>query len=104
MIQLFPDFARPRHHSQQFLHRTEFANLLQLVEEVFQSQLTLLNLAGQLFGLLHIEGFLSLFDEAQQVAHIQNPRRHPVGMEPLKVVQALPGRGEQHRNPGNAPD
>ena len=102
LIELLTDLSRTRQHPQHLAHRTEFPDLLQLLQKVLESQLSLLDFPGQLLGLLHVKGGFGLFDQGQDVAHIQDARSHAVGVEAFEVVQALAGRGKQHRHPGDS--
>jgi hypothetical protein len=50
---------------------------------------------------LLVERPLGLLDEGEDVAHVEDPRGHPVGVEDLEVLDALAGRGEQDRAAGH---
>ena len=50
------------------------------------------------------DGLLGALDQRQHVAHAEDPRRHPVGMEDLERVELLAGRGEHDRLAGDRLD
>ena len=88
-------------HAQQVLHRAELAHLLQLIEKIIQTEGTGRQLFSGLACLLLIELLLRLLDKRHDVAHIENARRHTVGVEDLEVLQPLAGGGEQDRLAGH---
>ena len=48
--------------------------------------------------------FCGLLDEGEHVAHVEDARGHPVGVEQLELVELLAGRGEHDRPAGDADD
>src|SRR3712207_7905555 len=48
-----------------------------------------------LFRSLGVERALGLLDERQDVAHVEDARRHPVGVEHLEVGELLTRRGDR---------
>ncbi|OPZ51728.1 MAG: hypothetical protein BWY91_02610 [bacterium ADurb.BinA028] len=47
--------------------------------------------------MLLVERPLGLLDEGEDVTQVEDPRRHPVGVEDLEILDALADRGEQDR-------
>ena len=73
-------------HAGQFIqharHAAHTVHLLQLVAKILQIKLlALLYLAGEFGGLLLVDLLLDLFDQRQHIAHTQNTRGQPVGVE-----------------------
>ena len=95
---------RAGQHSQQVADRAHLADGQHLLEEVLQRQFTGADLGGGVFGLLGIEDLLGLLDEAQHIAHAEDPAGHPVGVEDVEVVQLLAGGREQDRHAGDLAD
>ncbi len=93
--------AGPGQHAQQVADRTHLADREHLLEEVLQRQLAAADLGGRRLGLLGVEVLLGLLDQAQHVAHAQNPAGHPVGVEDVEVLELLAAGGEQDRHPGD---
>ena len=52
-------------------------------------------------GLLGVEGLLGLLDQGEHVAHVEDARGHPVGVEEVEVGQLLAGGGEHDRLAGD---
>jgi hypothetical protein len=50
-----------------------------------------------------VEVLLSLFDEAEHVAHAEDPARHPIRVEGLESLEAFPESGELDRHAGDFP-
>ena len=71
----------------------ELADHGQLLDEVLERE-TLAG--GQLArhgrGLVLVEGPLGLLDQGEHVAHVEDPRGHPVGVEDVEVLELLAGR------------
>src|SRR5881394_3219328 len=53
--------------------------------------------ALELLALVFLDRRLGLLDEAEHVAHAENPRRHPVRVEVLELVDLLADRDELDR-------
>ena len=101
VIDQLPVLVHAGHHAQQFLHRAQLAHLLHLRQEIINGEGACGHLLGGLLGFFLVESLLGLLDQGEQVTHIQNARGHTVGVETLKVVQALTGGSEQHGRAGN---
>ncbi len=69
----------------------------QLVEEVVEAELVAAQLALQLDRVVLVELALGLLDQAQHVAHAEDPLGHAVGVEALELLEVLAGGGEQDR-------
>ena len=54
--------------------------------------------------LVLVEGLLRLLDEGEDVAEVEDPARHAVGVERLEVVEALAGGREDDRAAGDRGD
>ena len=61
-------------------------------------------LLGGLGGLVLVERLLGLLDQGEHVAHVEDARGHPVGVEQVEVGQLLAGRGEHDRLAGDRGD
>src|SRR5215212_9235505 len=81
--------GEPGQHAQQVCQRAHLADLLELAEEVLERELVAAQLALELLGLLLVVGVLRLLDQAQDVAHAEDPLRHAVGVEALELVELL---------------
>ena len=64
-------------------------------------QLAGAHLGGGRGGLLRVEGLLGLLDEGEQVAHAEDARGHPVGVEDVEVGELLAVGREQDRLAGD---
>ncbi|CAB4858711.1 unannotated protein [freshwater metagenome] len=87
-----------RHHTEQVVDWAHLLDGLHLLEEVVEGEFTLHEAGSSGFGLLLVEGLLGLFDEAEHVAHAEDPARHAIGVELLEGVQFLAGAGEGDRS------
>src|SRR3954452_1651058 len=82
-------------HAEEVGERAHLPDLLELREEVLECELVGADLALELLGLVLVELLLSRLDERHDVAHAENPLRHPVGVEALEVLELLARRGEE---------
>ena len=78
--------------------------MTQLVAEILQGELLSRDLLRQALGFIGVQPLLGLLDERQDVAHTQNPRSHPLGMEELEILRFLPHPQEANRDIGDAAD
>ena len=62
------------------------------------------NLRAISCGLALVERLLGLLDQREHVAHVEDARGHPVGVEDLEVLDLLAGRGEHDRPAGDRGD
>jgi len=85
-------------HSQNLLHGAQLLYLPKLIPEVLQRKGIFLE---GLQGLLLIDDFLGFLDERHDVAHSDDSRREPVGMENFQSVVLFPHTHELHRLAGN---
>ena len=88
-----------------FFSEPGLAQLLHLAEEVLEREV----LAGgelvrHLLGLAGVERLLGLLDEREDVAHVEDARRHAVGVEHLELGELLTGGRVQDRAAGDAGD
>ena len=58
----------------------------------------------QVLGLALVDLLLGFLDQAEHVAHAEDPRGHAVGVEALEGLQLLAGRGEEDRLAGHRLD
>ena len=96
--------AHPRQHPDQPAERPHLAHLAHLLEEVLERELFGFELALQVLGLALVDLLLGFLDQAEDVAHAEDARGHPVRMEALEGVELLPGRGEEDRLAGHRLD
>src|SRR5439155_26703856 len=62
------------------------------------------HLLGHALGLVDLEGLLGLLDQSEYVAHAEDPRRHPLRVEDVEVLELLARGGEQDRSTGELRD
>src|SRR5919112_5256969 len=84
-------------HPEDRLQRAHLAQRLELLEEVLERELVAAQLALELARLVLLELALGLLDQRHDVAHAEDPLRHPLGVETLELVELLPHAGEQDR-------
>src|SRR3954469_15084864 len=84
-------------HAEDRLERAHLAQRLELLEEVVERELVAAQLALELEGLVLLELLLGLLDERHDIAHAEDPLRHPLRVEALELVELLPHAGEQDR-------
>ncbi len=88
VLELFQD-ANLGHHTQERFQRTQLTNLLELIAEVLEGEIVLDELSLHLHGLLLVDGFFGLLDEAEDVAHAEDPVGRAVGIERFQRVELL---------------
>ena len=80
-------------------------HLAHLLEEVLERELLLADLALEVLGLLSASETSSAFSISEQhVAHAEDPRRHPLRVEALELVEPLAGRRVEDRLAGDRLD
>ena len=89
--------GEPGHHPEQARQRPHAADLLELGQEVLERELVAAQLALERLRLVLVELLLGLLDEAQHVAHAEDPLGHAVGVEALELVELLARGGEEDR-------
>jgi len=90
---------------QQVPDRPELADHGQLLDEILEREaLARGEPAGQVGGLLGVEGLLGLLDQGEDVTQVEDPRRHPVRVEQVEVLELLPRRREHDRPAGQLHD
>src|SRR4051794_14150894 len=99
-----PHAAHAGEHLEDVSDRTHATHLLELLEEVVERELLLADLLLELLGALLVELALGLLGEREDVAHAEDPLRHPVGVEALEGVELLAGRGVEDRLAGDRLD
>src|SRR3954463_7916238 len=87
----------PGQHAEDRLQRPHLAQRLELLEEVLEGELVAAQLALELERLVLLELLLGLLDQRHDVAHPEDPLRHPLRVEALELVELLPHAGEQDR-------
>src|SRR4051812_11187129 len=96
--------GQARDHAQQARQRAHLADAAQLVEEVLERELVLAQLLLERTRLVLVDRALGLFDEAEHVAHAEDPLRHAVRVEALEIGQLLARGGEHDRLAGDGLD
>src|SRR3954449_7340946 len=91
-------------HAEDRLQRAHLAQRLELLEEVLEGELVAAQLALELARLVLLELLLGLLDERHDVAHAEDPLRHPLRVEALELVELLAHAGEQDRLAGDGLD
>src|SRR5919199_1667743 len=91
-------------HPEDRLQRPHPAQRLELLEEVLERELVAAQLALELARLVLLELLLGLLDERHDVAHAEDPLRHPLGVEALELVELLAHAREQDRLAGDRLD
>ena len=86
----------------QLVHqRRQAAHVLHLRElraEIVQVEVAaFLDLVGELLRCLYVDAALRFFDERENVAHAENPVRHPVRMEDFEAVELFRDADELDR-------
>ena len=84
-------------HLDDALERAEFFDLSQLVEKILKGEVTLLHSLLEFEGGLLVDHLGGFFDKAHHVAHAEDARRHPVGVERLELVELFTGAGKLDR-------
>ena len=90
-----------RQHRDQVLQRPHLPHLAHLLEEVLEREVALAQLLRSARGLVGVERLLGLLDEAEHVAHAEDPARHAVGIEGLEVLELLTDTDEEDRAAGD---
>ena len=80
-------FRAAGQHLHDAFQRAELFHLAQLLQKIFQRELALAHLFFHALGVVLVHGFGRVLDEADDVAHAENPRRHALGMKRLELVQ-----------------
>src|SRR5512133_864090 len=86
------------------LQRPHSAQHLVALQEVVERELALHHPALELLALVFLDRRLGLLDQAEHVAHAEDPRRHPVRVEVLELVDLLADRNELDRLAGDGVD
>src|SRR3954447_17348786 len=94
----------PGQHAEDRLEGAHLAQRLELLEEVLERELVAAQLTLELERLVLLELLLGLLDERHDVAHAEDPLRHPLGVEALELVELLPHAREQDRLAGDGLD
>src|SRR5215469_813104 len=92
--QLALELTAPRHHLDHACDGPHASKLADLDEEVVEREVPSAEVALHLLGLLAIDGPLSFLDQAQHIAHPEDARGHPVGVEYLEIGRLLPHAGK----------
>ena len=95
---------RPGDHLHQGLEAAHLPHPAVLVQHVLQGEGLRGELVLQRHGLAHLHGLLGLLDQAHHVAHAQDARGDPLGVERLQAVQLLARPDEADGLPRDALD
>ena len=93
--------AHPRDHREHLVEGAHLAELLHLVAVVLERELRAPQLAGEVLRLLPLDRHLGHGDQPEHVAHAQDARDHPRGVERLERVHLLARPGELDRPAGD---
>src|SRR5438874_2513828 len=74
------------------------------LEKVVEAELPLEHAGLELLLLVLLDGLLGAFDQRQDVAHAEDARSHPIGVEVLELVDLLADRDELDRPAGDGLD
>src|SRR5205807_8817527 len=81
--------AEPGNHADELTDRAHLLHRAQLIREVLERELVAAQLLLELLGFLLIEDALGALDERKHVAHAEDARSEPLGMERLEGVELL---------------
>ena len=95
LAQLLLDLGHSRQHRQHSAHPAHPPDLAQLTGEIVEIKSTFLQLGGELFGLLLIDGLGRFLDEAHDIAHAEDASGDPLGVERLDRLDPL-AEPDQH--------
>ena len=101
LADLLHRLPHPGHHPEHVLERAHLPHLPHLGEEVLERELLLADLALELGGLVGVGDRLRLLDQREDVAHAEDPARHPLGVEALELLDPLAVRGVHDRLAGD---
>jgi hypothetical protein len=90
-----------RQHFKQILQRTHLLYLLELGQKIVEVQFAFQHPLLHPGHFLLIECALRFFDQADHIAHAQNPRGHPLGIKRLQVFRFLTRANEQDGTTGH---
>ncbi len=102
--QLLPDAAQAGDQLENAVDAAELLDAAQLLAEVLEVEGGLLHLAGQLLGLLLLDGLLGLLHEGQDVSHAEDAAGDAVGMEDLELRELLAHADELDGSAGDGLD
>ena len=90
-FELFAGVGHAGQHPQEFADGSHLLDRLHLLEELLEREgVTLRDLVRHALCLVGIEGTFGLLDEREDITHIEDARRHPVGMEDLEISTFSP--------------
>ena len=98
--EFFLETAETGNHAEQIVQRAEFFNLLKLFEEIRQREFIGFDFLNHFFSGFGIDCRLRLFNQAEHVAHAENPGRHAVGVENLQSFEFFAHAHEFYRATG----
>ena len=101
LVEPFELLAEAGDHLEDALERPHAAKHLVAREEVVEAELALHHAALELFLLVLLDRRLGALDQREDVAHAEDPRRHPVRVEPVERVELLADRRELDRLAGH---
>lgn len=91
ILQLILELAHPRDHAQNALERAELSDLLELLQEIIESELTLPDLSCCILQRILIHISLCGFDQSLEIAQIEDTSCHTVRMEIFQPAVELFG-------------
>ncbi len=93
-----------RHHLQQPLREPSFADLFDLISEVFKREIVAEQLLLHFLGGLEIDVLLDLVDEREDITHAEDARGNAVGMERFEGIALFAHADELKRLTGDGTD
>ena len=99
----FERFGAAGQHAHDRFQRSQLLHLAQLLQEVFQRELAFAHLLFHALRVVQVHGLGRFLDQADHVAHAQDPRCHALRMKRLEVFQLLPHARELDRLAGHRP-
>jgi hypothetical protein len=96
-VGLFHRLGATGQHADNILEGPKLFHLPQLKQEIVEGELALAHLLLESFGVFEVDRFSGAFDEADDVAHAEDARGHPFGMERFEIVEFLADANEFDR-------
>src|SRR5438874_408192 len=104
VVEAFELLAEPRDQLHQSADRAHAADHPVALEKVVEAELALEHAGFEFLLLVGLDRLLRALDKREDVAHPEDARRHPVGMEVLELVDLLADRDQLDRSAGDGLD
>ena len=102
-VELILDLAHARQHAQDALHATQLLHLAKLRSQVVHVELTFLHFGGELFRLRLVDAFGGPFDQADDIAHVEDAAGNARREEGFQRFQLFARAQELDRCAGHEP-